>query len=87
MHKILNNMQSENLIQSLIEQSRQIMNQVEKLKTNDLHFLTWRENPTAWCILECLEHLNLYGDFYLPQIENSIKTIKQKTKLNLKVDF
>jgi len=84
LHKILNNMQSENLIQSLIEQSRQIMNQVEKLKTNDLHFLTWRENPTAWCILECLEHLNLYGDFYLPQIENSIKNSKTKNEIEFK---
>jgi len=84
LHKILNNMQSENLIQSLIEQSRQIINQVEKLKTNDLHFLTWRENPTAWCILECLEHLNLYGDFYLPQIENSIKNSKTKNEIEFK---
>ena len=27
-----------------------------------------------WCILECLEHLNLYGDFYLPEIEKRMMT-------------
>ena len=25
-----------------------------------------------WSILECLEHLNLYGDFYLVEIEKQI---------------
>ena len=59
-------MQSEKLIQMLLEQTRQIINQVEKLKTFDLKTLT------SWSILECLEHLNLYGDFYLPQIETKI---------------
>ena len=67
-------MLSENLIQSLIEQTRQIINQVEKLKNLDLYSLTWKHNETSWSILECLEHLNLYGDHYLPEIENKIKT-------------
>lgn len=77
-------MQSENLIQTLIEQSRQIINQVEKLKTLDLRILTWKEDPNSWCILECLEHLNLYGDFYLPQIENSMKISKTKNEIEFK---
>ena len=66
-------MQSEKLIQTFLEQTRQIINQVEKLKSYDLKTLTWKENEISWNILECLEHLNLYGDFYLPQIENKIK--------------
>jgi len=36
--------------------------------------LTWRENPTSWNILECIEHINRYGDFYLPEITSKIKT-------------
>jgi uncharacterized damage-inducible protein DinB len=66
-------MQSENLIQSLLEQTRQIINQAEKLKQDDLQTLIWRDNETSWNILECLEHLNLYSDFYLPEIENKMK--------------
>ncbi len=77
-------MQSENLIQSLLDQTRQSINQVEKLKTFDLHFLTWKENETSWSILECLEHLNLYGDFYLPQMENKIENSTSKADFEFK---
>lgn len=70
--------QSEQFIQDLVEQTRRIINQAEKLKTFDLNTLTWKANQTTWSILECLEHLNLYGDFYLPQIENQLKSSKFK---------
>ena len=71
-------MQTEKLIQSLLEQVRQIINQAETIKNYDLRALTWKENETSWNMLECLEHLNLYGDFYLPQIENKIKSSRFK---------
>jgi hypothetical protein len=77
-------MKSENLIQSQIEQTRNIINQIEKLKNYDLNTLTWKENPTSWSILECLEHLNLYGDFYLPQIETKIKQSNTKSSSEFK---
>ncbi len=77
-------MQSEKLIESQIEQTRQIINQVEKLKSLDQKALTWRENPSSWNILECLEHLNLYGDFYLPQIEEKIKSSKTINEVEFK---
>jgi len=77
-------MQSEKLIQTLLEQTRQIISQAENLKTFDLQTLTWKENETSWNILECLEHLNLYGNFYLPQIESKIKNSITKTDLEFK---
>ncbi len=77
-------MQSEKLIQVLSEQTRQIINQAEKLKIYDLDTLKWKENQSSWNILECLEHLNLYGDFYLPQIENKIKNSKTITETEFK---
>ncbi|GGF16305.1 DinB family protein [Flavobacterium limi] len=77
-------MQSKILIQTLSEQTKQIINQTEKLKTYDLPILTWRENETSWNILECLEHLNLYGDFYLPQIENKIQNSDTKADFEFK---
>lgn len=67
-------MQSEEFIQSLIEQVRQIMNQAEKLDHYDLPTLTWKRDPDSWNILECLEHLNLYGDYYLPQVAKKINS-------------
>jgi hypothetical protein len=80
-------MQSENLIQTLIEQTRQIINQIEKLKNYDLPTLTWKENETSWSIIECIEHLNLYGDFYLPQMENKIKSSNTKNETEFKSGF
>ena len=77
-------MQTENLIQSLLEQTKQIINQVEKLKTFDLYTLTWKENKTSWSILECLEHLNLYGDFYLPEMESRIKNSTTNAEIEFK---
>lgn len=77
-------MQSENLTQTLIEQTRQIINQAEKLKTYDLHSLTWKENELSWSILECLEHLNLYGNFYLPEIENKTRNSNTKPDFEFK---
>lgn len=77
-------MQSEILIHTLLEQTKRIINQAEKLKTYDLEKLIWRENETSWNILECLEHLNLYGDFYLPQIERKIKNSDTKTDFEFK---
>ncbi len=77
-------MQSETLIQSLLEQTRQIINQAEKLKSYDLTVLTWKENEFSWSMLECLEHLNLYGNFYLPQMENRINNSTAKSDLEFK---
>lgn len=74
-------MQSEKLIQTLLEQTRQIINQAEKLKFYDLNTLTCKENEISWSILECLEHLNLYGDFYLPQIESKIENSTTKADI------
>lgn len=74
-------MQSDKLIQTLLEQTRQIINQAEKLKSYNLNALTWKEKEISWNTLECLEHLNLYGDFYLPQIESKIKNSTTKTDI------
>jgi hypothetical protein len=34
--------------------------------------LNYKTDPESWSILECIEHLNLYGNFYLPEIEKQI---------------
>mgnify|MGYP006205217501 CR=1 FL=1 len=77
-------MQSENLTQALIETAQKVLNQVEELKNEDIYTLTWKENQNSWSILECLEHLNLYGDYYLPEIEKSIKLNGSKNEKEFK---
>lgn len=45
--------------------------------------LNYKPEPERWSILECLEHLNLYGDFYLPEIERRILESNNSTKNRL----
>ena len=63
---------SKELIQDLIERTRKNINEAEKFNHLTMEMLNWRPAAESWSILECLEHLNLYGDFYLPEIENSM---------------
>lgn len=56
------------------ERSTEKVRTFEKLTIDQLRF----KNKEQWSILECLEHLNLYGDFYLIEIENQI--IKNRNK-------
>src|SRR6056297_3067340 len=64
---------SDFLIADLIERTRQILNAAEHYKTLSDETLNWRPGEEKWSVLECLEHLNLYGDFYLPKIEQKMK--------------
>ncbi|MES2431977.1 MAG: DinB family protein [Bacteroidota bacterium] len=80
-------MKSENLIQASIEQTRQTINEIEKLKNKDLRSLIWKQAPTSWSVLECIEHLNLYGDHYLPEIEKTIKNSKTEVETEFKSGF
>ncbi|HEU5148246.1 MAG TPA: DinB family protein [Chryseosolibacter sp.] len=52
-----------------------------KFQNLPLKTLNFKETPDKWSVLECLEHLNRYGDYYLPEIEKAIndrKTLRTK---------
>lgn len=72
---------SEKLIDDLVDRAHKLLNEAEELKTLPEKTLQWRPAPESWSILECLEHLNLYGRFYLPEIKkrlNNASTAKSK---------
>src|SRR5690606_4322138 len=46
--------------------------------------LNKRGTAGGWTILECIEHLNLYGDFYIPEIKNRISQAKHKPSESFK---
>jgi len=71
---------SEKLIQDLVERTRLNMNQAETFSKLSNHKLNWRAKKDSWSILECLEHLNLYGDFYIPEIKKRIESSTTVTK-------
>lgn len=65
------------LIQNLILRTEQNINSVQKFKSLGIEQLNQKPHPEEWSILECLEHLNLYGDYYLPEIEKTIMEQKE----------
>jgi len=71
---------SEALLNDLVEQTKNNLNHVEQLKKLSINDLNSRKTNESWSKLECIEHLNLYGDYYLAQIEKSISNSKHKSK-------
>jgi hypothetical protein len=61
--------QTEVLITDLMNRTKQLVREAEALKEKSEEQLNYKQHPESWSVLECLEHLNLYGRFYLPEIE------------------
>lgn len=77
-------MKSETVIAELIERTRQIMNKAEGFRQLSPDQLNWKPGQDIWSILECIEHLNLYGDFYLPEIERRISHSKHQAETDFR---
>lgn len=71
---------SEHLISELVELTRQNLNVAENLSQMKVEILNAKTSPDSWSALECIEHLNRYGDFYIPEITTRIKQRKLKEK-------
>jgi hypothetical protein len=70
------------LLQDLKKRMQRIQQTVLHYQYIELELLNHKASPESWSALECLEHLNLYGDYYLPEMEKSIlqgKTAKLET--------
>jgi len=71
------------LIENLLIITKNSTETVQKLKELKIDEMNEKYAPNEWSILECIEHLNLYGSFYLPVIERAI--LSQKTVSNPRV--
>jgi hypothetical protein len=60
------------LIEELLNLTEDAIQLVKKFKALPPDQLNWRKSPFEWSILECIEHLSLYGDFYLTEMEKQI---------------
>lgn len=72
------------LIAELIEKTRININKVEKLRELSEKELNYKESTGKWSVLECIEHLNLYGDFYNPEIRKNIEASHSKPSKTFK---
>lgn len=63
---------SQELLKELNDFTTKALQTVQSFKDLTHEQLNYRAHSNSWSILECLEHLNLYGDFYLPEMEQAI---------------
>jgi len=63
---------NDNVLMELIEITRINLNHIEQFKQLSLKELNLKENKESWSILECIAHLNIYGDFYLPELAKGV---------------
>ncbi|MEM9928960.1 MAG: DinB family protein [Bacteroidota bacterium] len=64
------------LLYRLTERTHQNLEAGQHFLALDDATLHLRPRPNAWNVLECLAHLNHYGDYYLPEIRRRIQTTK-----------
>lgn len=50
----------------------------KKMQDLSIQKLNYKADENTWSILECIEHLNRYGNFYLPEINQQIKKAKHE---------
>lgn len=60
------------LINDLKTRTEEIIHGIGMFTSLSIDELNRRNSPNSWSILECLEHLNRYGDFYLPEIDTQL---------------
>ena len=71
------------LIEDLKSRVKNAKRQAQQFDDYTIDQLNWKASKASWSILECLEHLNMYGDFYLKEIEEKMLS----TKYNEPVDI
>ncbi len=76
------------LIDSLEAATESILNKaIAEWQLTPANVLNQQPAPGKWSAAQCLDHLNSYGHYYLPQLQKAIQQAKQKqqyTTLNFK---
>ncbi|MGN7783198.1 DinB family protein [Niabella sp. 22666] len=67
---------SPQLLNELTDLTKQHLSYIQQLKALPDQALTQKADATSWSALECIEHLNRYGHFYLPEISKRIAETK-----------
>lgn len=66
-------------LSNLLELTHQIKQEAIAFQKLPDSLLFTRPQPSSWSIIECIEHLNRYGYFYIPELTIKISTSKYTT--------
>jgi len=69
-------LKTNDLITDLLARTLQVVADAVKLGERSLSKLEQRSGPNEWNALECIQHLNLYGNYYLPEIQKALLSKK-----------
>ncbi|MGE8553159.1 MAG: DinB family protein [Chryseobacterium jejuense] len=75
---------TEALLDELKSRAGHHLQYAETLLLKPENELNFRITSDSWSTLECLEHLNRYGDFYIPEISRRISSSKTTPKSDFK---
>ena len=70
--------QSSILLNDLKEKTLKMIHQVESFQQMSENELNRQPEENKWSILECVEHLNLYSDFYIEEFKSRIENIHRE---------
>jgi len=68
---------ADELIDKLQNDVKQMIAAAEHLLQADAVKLTYTPEEGSWSVVQCLEHLNAYNRYYLPQIDKSVAHISK----------
>jgi hypothetical protein len=68
---------NQELVSHLVDLTKKNLERSKQFDTLSEAQLNWKPSPEKWSILECMEHLNRYGDFYIPEFERRFAHAKQ----------
>ena len=85
--KLKMKIQQSKLLLELRNETAKAISQLEEFKKYSANELNFKPSKSEWSILECIEHLCLYGKFYLPEIEKCLTNAKTEDKLFFKSSF
>lgn len=81
-------MKHSQVLEDLIEKTNYCLLVAEQHAQLSDEQLTKSKDESSWNTLQCLEHLNRYGNFYLPEFERKLKAATlQKKDLDFKPGF
>ena len=72
-------MQSSDLISDLTARTKDMIQRAQQLLEQPEDTLNAKPSAGSWSALECIEHLNRYGDFYLPEIRERLANAPRNT--------
>ena len=63
---------SKALIAELEEMTSDHIERLNSIKQLSIEQLNFKTDPESWSVLECVEHLNRYAEFYIPEIKSRL---------------